>query len=403
MKLCIAGKHRIAVDGLRLALSRLDRAQVLVCPNADDDGHSRWQPSLRRHATELGVSIMSLDEVARIPDLLFLSLEFDRVLRPAAFTSTRLFNLHFSKLPAYRGVYTSAWPILNDDAESGVTLHRIDAGIDSGDIVAQCSFRLSAAETARSLYHRYLAEAATLLHAQFDAVLADTVSGRPQSTKDATSHARSSIDYAHLSLDLDQNTAALDRQVRAYSFREFQLPQLGGMAVAGVQRHTQRPSGPPGTILRQDDDGVWVATRDGDAWAMRDRSLDLLRLTDAGEHAAIARAAALSDFVDVVGRSGRTPLMIAAGRGDTRSCKALLSLGANVDHPDCDGTTALRHAADHGQRSGDFSACAVLLDHGADRDRVDAFGISVIDRCARDGQNRAVAFLRAGRAGAGSG
>lgn len=399
MKVCIAGKHRIAVDGLRMALVRLDRSQVLACPNADDDGRSHWQPSLRRHATELGVSVVTLDDAARIPDLLFLSLEFDRILRPARFASSRLFNLHFSKLPAYRGVYTSAWPILCSETESGVTLHRIDAGIDSGDIVAQRSFRLDEAETARSLYHRYLAEAAALLQSEFDTLLADAVSSQPQSTRGASVYTRSSIDYANLSLDLDQSVEVLDRQVRAYSFREFQLPQLAGMPVARVQR----PSAPSGSMVRDDHDGLWISTRDGDAFAVRDRSMDLLRLTEAGDHDAITRATSLSAFVDVAGRSGRTPLMIAAARGDVRGCRALLALGATVDRADCDGMTALGRAAEHGEASGDFTVCALLLDHGADIDHVDAFGLSIVERCAKEQRARAVAFLRAGRKGAGSG
>ena len=74
------------------------------------------------------------------PDLLFMSVEYDRIIKPALFASSRLYNVHFSLLPKYRGCNTAVWPILNGEAEHGVTLHEIDAGIDSGPIVAQRSF-----------------------------------------------------------------------------------------------------------------------------------------------------------------------------------------------------------------------------------------------------------------------
>ena len=127
MRVCIAGKTEIAVRGLEYALAHLGTARVLACPNGNDDGVSRWQPSLRRFANEWGIQVVSLTDLYEHDDLVLISLEFDRIVRPDSFRSHRLFNIH-SKLPAYKGMHTAAWPILNGKAFSGVTLHKIDEG-----------------------------------------------------------------------------------------------------------------------------------------------------------------------------------------------------------------------------------------------------------------------------------
>ena len=58
------------------------------------------------------------------------------IIKTKNFKSNKLFNLHFSLLPSYKGMHTSAFPILNGEKYSGVTIHKIDNGIDTGDIIA---------------------------------------------------------------------------------------------------------------------------------------------------------------------------------------------------------------------------------------------------------------------------
>ena len=53
-------------------------------------------------------------------------------------------------------MYTSALPIINNELETGVTLHKIDSGIDTGDIIDQIKFKIENNFTARDLYFKYL-------------------------------------------------------------------------------------------------------------------------------------------------------------------------------------------------------------------------------------------------------
>jgi methionyl-tRNA formyltransferase len=65
----------------------------------------------------------------------------------------RAFNLHISYLPWNRGADPNLWSFL-DETPKGVTIHHLDAGVDTGDIVAQRLVVLSDDETLRSSYER---------------------------------------------------------------------------------------------------------------------------------------------------------------------------------------------------------------------------------------------------------
>ena len=65
----------------------------------------------------------------------------------------RAINLHISYLPWNRGADPNLWSFI-DDTPKGVTLHYIDAGIDTGDIIAQTKIDFSSEETLSSSYKK---------------------------------------------------------------------------------------------------------------------------------------------------------------------------------------------------------------------------------------------------------
>ena len=67
-----------------------------------------------------------------------------------------LLNVHGTLLPAYAGARTLNWVIECGERESGVTVHRIDDGVDTGPILVQRSFPISRFDTGPSLYRRTL-------------------------------------------------------------------------------------------------------------------------------------------------------------------------------------------------------------------------------------------------------
>lgn len=393
MRVCIAGKNSIAVHGLISCVDVLGSDSVLACPNRSDSGMSNWQPSLIRYANEFGVKLISVEEAAEIDDLVFISLEFDRIIKPQQFKSNRLFNMHFSKLPAYKGVYTSAWPILNGDSHSGVTLHKIDQGIDTGEIIDQICFALDDKETARSLYFKCMEAALNLLDKNLKDIFSDNLSSRFQTPCGSTYYSKSSINYAKLSIDLCQTACVIGRQIRAYSFREFQVPIIGGVAVGDYCISDQRSKAAPGSIKSVSDREFILATIDYDLIFQRDMVDDLFYAID---NANVEDTKLLLKFgcdPNVTNRKGWTPLMIAAFKGDIDMCKILIRSGSETNACNQNGTTPLMYAKEFCHAVGNFSICELLIAHGADPNFKDRFGRSAFDYALINNQLAAIDFF----------
>ena len=81
-----------------------------------------------------------------------ISVMYDTILKEDFINQRRCYNFHAGVLPDYRGVGISSWVIINGEKEAGVTLHEIDAGLDTGPIIACKKFPISNASTAYSLY-----------------------------------------------------------------------------------------------------------------------------------------------------------------------------------------------------------------------------------------------------------
>ncbi len=153
MIICIAGKNNIAVEILSYLLEqKVLKDNIWVVPCDTDEGKNGWQRSLLKYAKKNNLQIKNLEDLYSTKNLLFISLEYNKLVDTNRFKSKKLYNLHFSLLPKYRGMFTSTIPILNSEKYSGVTFHKIDHGIDTGDIVAQRKFKIDLMDNARDLY-----------------------------------------------------------------------------------------------------------------------------------------------------------------------------------------------------------------------------------------------------------
>lgn len=374
-KICLAGKNRIAVDALLFMVERGWKDHLMVCPNRTDNGSSSWQPSLIRFSKELGIEPVALEQAQEIDDLIFISLEFDRIVRPAAFRTRRLYNMHFSALPAYKGMYTSALPILNGAAQSGVTLHEIDHGIDTGAIIAQDIFALPGTWTARDLYFTYMERGLALFRAYFDQLVAKSPPvALSQPAAGSTYYAKSSIDYGNIVINLRDTANGVIRQLRAFSFREYQTPVVADMPIGDWHILPERSLNRPGTILEHDPDGLVVATIDYNLRLERSRIWDWFGLEAIG---------GTDDFdprhVDITDKMGWTPLIRAAYAGNASLCQRLLEAGANPNKPNANGTTPLMYAVSSPDSAGGKLAARLLLASGADAARPDEFGRTLHD------------------------
>ena len=85
---------------------------------------------------------------------IFISVLYDKILNKNFLTQRPCHNFHPATLPEYRGVGAYSWVFINEEDKTGITLHLIDEGIDTGDIIEIREFLISPSDTAYTLHSR---------------------------------------------------------------------------------------------------------------------------------------------------------------------------------------------------------------------------------------------------------
>lgn len=121
------------------------------------------------------------------PDLIVVA-NFSQIIRSRVteIPTRGVINLHPSLLPKYRGPMPYYWVINNRETKSGVTIHFIDEGVDTGDIIAQVEHEVLAGDSEATLRQRSIEVACPLLAETVAAVLQGTTTSTKQKGEDAS-------------------------------------------------------------------------------------------------------------------------------------------------------------------------------------------------------------------------
>ncbi len=149
------------------------------------------------------------------PDLIVVA-AFGQILRANVLDLPRLgcINVHASLLPRWRGASPIHAAILHGDPQSGVSIMRMDPGIDTGPVLAQRAVEILSTDTAESLSDKLAGCGADLLIETLPGYLAGDIVPQPQNEELATYAAL--IKKEDGALDFQRASAELERTVRAY-------------------------------------------------------------------------------------------------------------------------------------------------------------------------------------------
>lgn len=263
--ICVAGKNNIACDIMNyLVINYQGEYNFTACCNRTETGTDGWQCSYRAYVKKCGIEEKKLEELYEIDGLIFISAEFDKIIKPDLFKDAALYNIHFSLLPAYRGMYTSVLPILFGEERAGVTLHEIDTGIDTGRIIAQTEFKLDENMISRDLYLRCIDAGKELVIKNMKKLLSGNFESYEQPVKGASYFSKTTVDFGKIIIDLNKTAHQIQNQLRAFSFREYQLPKIANREVAGWRITDRRSDRKSGTILWESDKQARISTADYD-------------------------------------------------------------------------------------------------------------------------------------------
>ena len=186
------------------------------------------------------------------------------ILPQAVLDTQRLgcINVHASILPRWRGAAPIQRAIEAGDAESGVTIMQMDAGLDTGDMLHISRLSLDATETAASLHDRLADIGGPALLETIEQLRQGRAT--PEKQQEELACYASKISKQEARIDGSLPAATLDRKIRAFTPFPGAFTELNGQR---IKLHRARPlqqshSATAGQVLSADSKGVCVACGD---------------------------------------------------------------------------------------------------------------------------------------------
>lgn len=226
-KIIFMGSPDFALGTLRALHESYPVLGVVTQPDrAAGRGRELKPPPVKVLALELGIPVIQPEKLRESgameqlrtwsPDVIVVA-AFGQILRQEVLDLPRFgcINVHASLLPRWRGAAPINTAILHGDEETGVTVMKMDAGLDTGPILGQRSVRIEPHETAGSLFDKLSTLGADLLLDTLPGYLAGEIQPRPQPEEGST--------YAPMLkkedglLDFSHPARELERKVRAFN------------------------------------------------------------------------------------------------------------------------------------------------------------------------------------------
>lgn len=151
LKIVGVGADRADIEGLR----RAERAGIatFVCPLKDYSTREQWDVALAAHLDALLPTANDAERAGQAHRWI-ISAGFMKVLGPPVLDSFTVLNTHPALLPAFPGAHAVADALAYGARVTGTTVHLVDAGVDTGPIVAQRAVSIRADDTEESLHER---------------------------------------------------------------------------------------------------------------------------------------------------------------------------------------------------------------------------------------------------------
>jgi len=215
-----------------------------------------FQPTTFRHAE-------AQQELADLRPDLMVVVAYGLILPQAALDvpGRGCVNLHASLLPRWRGAAPIQRAILAGDRESGVCLMQMEAGLDSGPVLAEVRTDITCGDTGGALHDRLSGLAAELLATHLD----DLEQGRLEAHVQEESRVTyaSKLDKREAAIDWQQDAASLERQVRAFNPWPVAQTVYGGKVLRIWSASAIDGSGAPGRVVAAGKQGIDVACGNG--------------------------------------------------------------------------------------------------------------------------------------------
>ena len=170
-------------------------------------------------------------------------------------------NVHASLLPRWRGAAPIQRAIEAGDSQTGTTIMQMEAGLDTGPMLAIASVNIHPRMNASELHDRLAEAGVPLLISVLETLPAALAAAQPQDDSLATYAAK--IDKAEAEVDWQLDAAVLARRIRAFNPFPVCWTRLGDQRIKLWEAEPCNADGEPGTIVDADSAGLTVACGSG--------------------------------------------------------------------------------------------------------------------------------------------
>jgi methionyl-tRNA formyltransferase len=276
LRIVFMGSPDFAVPCLEALIKHHDVVAVVTQPDRPKGrGRALTAPPVKVAAEAAGITVLQpptlrrrsvRQQLQRFEADAFVVVAFGQILRPKMLAVPRLgcFNVHGSLLPAYRGAAPIQWAVLDGQPKTGVSIMRLDEGLDSGPVMLTREIELLSDETSATLYQRLAPLGAEALIEAMAALRDGTAVFSEQDHSQAT-HARmlskqdGLVDFAQPAARVDCWIRGMDSWPGAFAYLDDKVIKLYGASRA-------LGAGVPGQVLSIDERGACVACGDKAVW-----------------------------------------------------------------------------------------------------------------------------------------
>jgi methionyl-tRNA formyltransferase len=274
------GSPAFAVPCLRAVAAETELCAVVSQPDRPAGrGQAPAAPAVKREAEALGVPILQPEKI-RTPEThaalaalradLFVVVAYGRILPQTLLDLPRLgpFNVHASLLPKLRGAAPIQWAIIRGERETGVSIMRMEAGLDTGPVAAVRALEIADDDTTGTLSVKLADLGAQLLVDTLPAIVDGTLELQPQDDSAATlAPLLAKVDGI---LNFDQTARLVSAQARGVDPWPGATTTLGGESlklfgprvIAAASGAVARGPEGPGLIRDVTSDGLLVSCDD---------------------------------------------------------------------------------------------------------------------------------------------
>ncbi len=205
-----------------------------------------------------------VNKIDKLSNKIIVVAGYTSIIKSELIQNTTLINIHYSLLPKYRGLHSTAWEIINGEPELGVTIHLMTSFIDDGPIIFQKAFKndnVSTANDFMKIKNNFIANNLGDIILKY---LNNEIRTIEQDKSKASWVGKRS--YKHNLIDFNQDSDYTKRLFRVLT-PPYPYPLIiyNGLnyVVKEFKFHYSSIKTDLGRILNVDDEGVWVKNKDG--------------------------------------------------------------------------------------------------------------------------------------------